>query len=97
MSYTERLMRVIQAPMVTEKATMLQEKHSYAFRVAKDAEKADIKKAVELMFKVNVLSVKTINMRGKARVFKGIAGFRNSTKKAYVTIPDDQRIEISQA
>jgi large subunit ribosomal protein L23 len=83
----EDLMNLIIAPRVTEKSTMVGEKHrQYVFRVLQSANKYQIKKAVELMFKVEVQSVQVSNVKGKLKVFKQIPGKRSDWKKAYVKL-----------
>jgi len=83
----EALMNLIVAPRVTEKSTMLGDKHrQYVFRVLKSANKNQIKKAVELMFKVEVESVQVSNVKGKLKVFKQEPGKRSDWKKAYVKL-----------
>jgi large subunit ribosomal protein L23 len=83
----EALMNLIVAPRVTEKSTMIGDKHrQYVFRVLKSANKNQIKKAVELMFKVEVESVQVSNVKGKLKVFKQEPGKRSDWKKAYVKL-----------
>ena len=100
-SRLERLMQVILAPVISEKSTFVADKHSQAvFRVAGDATKHDIKAAVELMFstkekKLEVQSVKVVNVRGKGKRFGQIAGRRNHWKKAYVCLKPGQEINFA--
>lgn len=83
----EALMNLIIAPRVTEKSTDIGEKHrQYVFRVLKSANKFQIKKAVELMFDVEVESVQVCNVKGKLKMFKQEAGKRSDWKKAYVKL-----------
>lgn len=83
----EALMNLIVAPRVTEKSTMIGDKHrQYVFRVLKSANKNQIKKAVELMFNVEVASVQVSNVKGKLKVFKQEPGKRSDWKKAYVKL-----------
>jgi large subunit ribosomal protein L23 len=68
----ERLMQVLLAPQISEKATYVADKHEQViFRVASDATKPEIKAAVELLFKVEVESVQVANVKGKVKRFKG--------------------------
>jgi large subunit ribosomal protein L23 len=94
----ERLMTVLIAPHVSEKAANVQEKaNQYVFRVRDDASKAEVKQAVELMFEVKVEGVNLLNRPGKTRTFKNIAGRRNGHKKAYVRLATGQSIDFTGA
>lgn len=87
--------KIIVGPVITEKSTFQKELSSiYVFEVDVNANKREIKEAVEKLFSVNVLSVSTIKMKGKVKRTRWIPGKRKDTKKAYVKIKDDQRIEI---
>lgn len=87
MSSNERLMKILLSPRVTEKSTLLGDKHNqFVFKVMKDASKPEIKKAVELMFTVEVESVRVCNVKGKQKRFKSVAGNRSDWKKAYVKL-----------
>ncbi|MCK4608640.1 MAG: 50S ribosomal protein L23 [Gammaproteobacteria bacterium] len=97
MSNEERLLKVLRAPHVSEKATIAQEKGQYVFKVASDATKLEIKKAVELMFKVKVTNVQVSNVKSKAKTFGRIPGRRKGWKKAYVTLPEGQAIDLGGA
>ena len=78
----ERLMKVLQAPVISEKATMVAEKNEQiVFRVMPDATKPEIKAAVELLFKVEVLSVQTVNREGKQKRSGRFTGRRNHTNR----------------
>ncbi|MBA4143601.1 MAG: 50S ribosomal protein L23 [Nitrosospira sp.] len=96
----ERLMQVILAPQVSEKATYIAEKHNHViFRVAQDATKSEIKAAVELMWKaqnVEVKNVRTANIKGKEKRFGRFMGRRSNWKKAYVSIKAGQEINFSE-
>jgi len=94
---TERLMQVLVAPVVTEKATQLAEKSGQvAFRVVPDATKPEIKAAVELLFKVEVESVQVLNRKGKAKRFGRFMGRRRDERKAYVALKDGQEINFAE-
>lgn len=83
----EKLMQVLLEPRVTEKSTLLGEKsRQFVFRVANSATKPDIKKAVELMFEVEVDSVQVSNVKGKRKTFQQTQGKRSDWKKAYVKL-----------
>ena len=91
----ERLMKVLLAPIVSEKATMMADKNQQvAFRVMQDATKAEIKAAVELLFKVGVESVQIANVKGKQKKFGRFMGSRNNWKKAYVCLKPGQEINF---
>jgi large subunit ribosomal protein L23 len=91
----ERLMQVLLAPQISEKATYVAEKHEQViFRVATDATKPEIKAAVELLFKVEVESVQVANVKGKVKRFKGATGRRKGWKKAYVCLKAGQEINF---
>jgi large subunit ribosomal protein L23 len=93
----ERLMTLLLAPVVSEKATFIADKHEQVvFRVADDATKPEIKAAVELMFKVQVESVQVSNVRGKEKRFGRFMGRRRHWKKAYVCLKPGQEINFAQ-
>ena len=92
----ERLMQVLLAPQISEKATFVAEKNEQViFRVASDATKPEIKAAVELMFEVKVDAVRVVNVAGKAKRFGGRAGRRSDFKKAYVSLAEGQTIDFA--
>jgi large subunit ribosomal protein L23 len=92
----ERIFKVLVEPHVSEKATILAEKHGqYVFRVAPDANKLEIKRAVEALFSVKVENVQVLNQKGKTkRTAKGL-GKRNDVRKAYVSLAEGQNINIA--
>jgi len=93
----ERLMQVILAPIVTEKATFVAERNQQiAFRVAADATKPEIKAAVELLFKVDVASVQVLNRDGKQKRFGRFMGRRRNERKAYVSLKDGQELDFTE-
>jgi len=95
---TERLMTVLVAPIVSEKATMLAEKRNQvAFRVLQDASKDEIRAAVELLFKVQVESVQVLNQKGKSKRFGRFQGRRRNVRKAYVSLKEGQEINFAEA
>ncbi len=85
----------ILSPIITEKATMLSEHNKVVFRVAQTATKAEIAEAIEALFKVNVVKVNTLNLKGKTKRFRGREGRRADIKKAIVTLADGQSIDIT--
>lgn len=97
MSNEERLLKVLLGPLVSEKATNVAMHRQYVFKVLKDATKTEVKKAVELLFKVNVTAVQISNAKGKVKSFARIKGWRKGYKKAYVTLKDGQNIDFSAA
>ncbi len=93
----ERLMKVLVAPVVSEKSTMIAEKNEQImFRVLPDATKPEIKAAVELLFKVEVESVQTVNRMGKQKRSGRFMGRRNHTKHAYVCLKAGQEINFTE-
>ena len=92
-----RLMQIILAPNVTEKATFVAEKNNQvAFRVIGDATKPEIKAAVELLFKVQVEAVQVLNRKGKEKRFGRFIGRRRNERKAYVSLKDGQEINLAE-
>ncbi len=90
-----RLMQVLVAPIVSEKATMIADKtNAVTFKVLQDATKFEIKAAVQLMFKVNVQSVAVLNIKGKTKRFGKSVGRRDNIRKAYVTLKPGQEINL---
>ena len=92
----ERLMKVLLAPQISEKATYVADKYEQViFRVAPDATKSEIKAAVELMFKVSVDSVQVACVKGKVKRSGRFVGRRNNWKKAYVCLASGQEINFA--
>jgi large subunit ribosomal protein L23 len=90
----EELMTVLIAPHVTEKSSLAMQNHNqYTFRVRRDATKVDVKKAVQLMFDVQVRAVQIVNEPGKTRRFGGRTGRTQDSKKAYVSLAQGQTID----
>jgi large subunit ribosomal protein L23 len=94
----ERLMKVILAPVISEKATLVGEtRKQVVFEVLQDATKAEIKAAVELLFKeqkVEVSAVNVVNVKGKEKRHGRFIGKRKSIKKAYVSLKGDGDINF---
>ena len=91
-----RLAQVLVAPIVSEKATSVAEKHNQVlFEVLRNATKLEIKAAVELMFKVEVDAVQVLTQKGKAKRFGRSMGRRNHVKKAYVSLKAGQELNFS--
>lgn len=87
---------IIQFPVVTEKHTLQAETGKYAFRVHSAAVKQEIKKAVERVFNVKVVSVNVSNVAGKKKRVRYKAGFAPDWKKAVVTLKEGQKIDFGQ-
>jgi len=91
-----RLMQVLIAPIVSEKATQVADKfNAVTFKVLQDATKPEIKAAVELMFKVQVKSVSVVNTKGKTKRFGRSVGRRDNIRKAYVMLQPGQELNFS--
>ena len=86
---------VILSPVITEKATKLTEANQVVFRVALDATKPAIAKAVEDLFKVKVKAVNTLRVKGKKKLFRGQKFKRTDIKKAIVTLQEGYQIDIT--
>ena len=86
---------VIRKPIITEKATMASEHGAVVFEVAIDANKPQIKDAVEALFGVKVKAVNTTVTKGKTKRFRGMKGKRKDVKKAYVTLEDGNTIDVT--
>lgn len=93
----ERLMQILLAPLVSEKATMLADKSNQViFVVTPDATKPEIKAAVELLFKVQVSSVQVANTKGKQKRFGRTMGRRSDVRKAFVSLAPGQEINFAE-
>ena len=91
----ERLMRVLVSPHVSEKSTRVADKYNQVvFRVLPDASKPEIKRAVEKLFNVDVLHVRTANCQGKAKGLRRMQGRRPRWKKAYLRLQAGQDIDF---
>jgi len=94
----ERLMNVLQAPLISEKATYISDKYEQViFRVEPTSTKPEIKAAVELMFKVGVENVQVALVKGKQKRFGKFMGRRKDWKKAYVCLAPGQKINFSES
>lgn len=91
---SEVAFRVLQGPQVTEKATDLAKGNQYVFKVFHRASKQEIKRAIEDVYEVDVVSVKIVNIPRKARRLGRIEGWRKSHKKAIIKIKEGQKIEV---
>lgn len=91
----ERLYQIIKSPVLTEKSNAGSEKNKATFNVELDANKVEIKLAVEELFKVKVTAVNTLRVKGKVKRFKGILGQRGERKKAVITLAEGSSIDIA--
>ena len=89
------ILDTIVSPVITEKATTLSEFNKIVFRVHKGASKNSIKKSIEKIFKVNVIKINTINLRGKTKLVRGKKSSRSGYKKAIVTLKKGQSIDLA--
>ncbi len=91
----QRLLTVLRAPIISEKSTNIAEAHNQvAFDVSTDATKAEVKAAVELVWKVTVESVQILNRKGKEKRFGKFMGRRNHTRRAYVRLAAGQELNF---
>ena len=94
----ERMYQLIRMPHVSEKTARLQaDSNQYVFEVARDADKGEIRKAIEGLFDVEVENVSVVNVKGKVKNFRMRPGRQRSWKKAYVRLAQGQTIEQLQA
>lgn len=89
-----RLTKVIVAPCVSEKSTLIQSDRQYVFRVQRCATKYEITQAVKALFGVDVETVRLMNVKGKKRKFRNIEGKLRDWKKAYVKVKEGQLINL---
>lgn len=90
----ERMYHVVYGPHVTEKAVSGSESNIHTFKVAVDATKREIKKAVQTLFEVEVADVRTVNVKGKTKAFGRRQGKRKDWKKAYVRLAEGQTLDV---
>ena len=83
------------SPNVTEKSTLLSEHNKIVFRVKKNASKVIIKKSIEKIFKVNVVKVNTINLKGTTKMVRNKKTFVSGYKKAIITLKKGQSIDLA--
>ena len=89
------MLDTIVSPAITEKATSLSEFNKMVFKVHKGASKNSIKKSIEKIFKVNVVKINTINLKGKTKIVKGKKSSTSGYKKAIVTLKKGQSIDLA--
>lgn len=90
-----KYLEIIKAPVITEKSTALAEQGKYVFKVAYNANKVEIKKAIEQIFKVKVVNIQTVNIVPKKKRVGRYSGMTNRGKKAIVTLAEGQTIELN--
>lgn len=91
----QRLMQVLLSPHNSEKATIVADKHrQVVFKVRPDANKIEVKQAVEKLFKVKVDNVRLCNVKGKVKRHQQVLGKRKNEKKAYVSLSDGHDINF---
>ena len=83
------------SPNVTEKSTFLSEYNKVVFKVQKNASKNSIKKSIEKIFKVNVIKINTINLKGKTKLVRNKKTFKPGYKKAIITLKKGQNIDLT--
>jgi len=92
----ERMYQVLVAPHISEKSTLLADSNNqHVFKVASDATKAEVKTAVETIFKVKVEKVSILNVKGKTKLSKGRLGKRSDLRKAYVSLQGTDDIDYA--
>jgi len=92
----ERLMKVLLGPVVSEKSSVVADANrQYTFRVATDASKREIARAVEKLFEVEVDAVQVVNVKGKQKRFGTVRGKRSDWKKAYVRLKPGSDIDFA--
>ena len=91
----ERVFELIRRPLVTEKTTLMSEHNQVAFEVLLDANKHEIKTAIQELFKVKVTAVNTLLTKGKTKRFRGRPGRRSDFKKAVVTLAEGDHIDVA--
>ena len=85
----------ILSPLVTEKSTNLSDQNKVVFKVPRKANKKNLKTSIEKIFKVNVIKINTINLKGKAKIIRNKKIFKSDIKKAIVTLKKGQTIDLS--
>ena len=83
------------SPLLTEKSTNLSQHNKIVFKVPSSANKENLKKNIEKIFKVNVIKINTINIKGKTKIVRNKKSFKSSYKKAIITLKKGQSIDLS--
>jgi len=92
---SEKTFEIIRHPLISEKSTFVSQFNYYVFKVSPKSNKTEIKQAVEKLFSVKVLSVNTLNQKGKTKKFRNVKGKRSSFKKAFVKLADGNTIDTT--
>ena len=90
-----KYLEIIKAPVITEKSQIAKSEGKYTFKVDPKANKLEIKEEIEKIFKVKVVSIRTLNVKPKKRRVGRYTGLTNRTKKAIVTLAEGQSIELN--
>jgi large subunit ribosomal protein L23 len=90
----ERLLKVLKGPVVSDKSAIAGEMNQVVFRVSSDATKPEIRRAIEMLFEVDVEDVRVVNIKGKNKRFGQTMGKRSDTRKAYVRLKEGQDIDL---
>ena len=85
----------IVSPNITEKSTSMSEFNKVVFKVDNGASKASIKRSIEKIFKVNVIKINTINIKGKTKLVRNKKSFKSGYKKAIITLKKGQSIDLA--
>ena len=94
----ERLFEVIRSPIISEKSTMVAERHNQlVFDVARDATKPEVRQAIEQLFEVRVLSVQISNSKGKKKRFGRGFGYQSDRRKAFVRLHAEDDIDFTKS
>ena len=88
-------LNLIKKPVITEKSTSNAQFNKYIFEVRNDANKIDIKKVIEEIYKVKVQKLNSLNVKSKPKVFKGQRGTRSELKRIIVTLKEGNTIDMS--
>ena len=91
----DQMYDIVRSPVITEKSTMGSEHNQVTFRVPLDADKREVRAAVEGLFKVKVTAVNTLRVKGKVKRFRGFVGQRSDYKKAIVTLAEGSKIDVT--
>ena len=83
------------SPFLTEKSTNLSEQNKIVFKVSNKSNKINLKKNIEKIFKVNVIKINTVNIKGKSKIVRNRKSFKSGYKKAIVTLKKGQSIDLA--
>jgi len=91
---TKSAYRILERPIISEKGSFLAESNTYLFVVAKQATRQQVASAIEALYNIIPLKVRLINVKGKSRQYRNTKGWTADWKKAMVTLPADQKIDL---